>query len=362
MKARTYGIVGALLVGGLALFAAASSFDKASRWNLPSAPNLENISLPQHEHLEKLSPSAAIVYHQDGYIYVMDKNGGGRKQLSFEKPQGVWEHIAASHDHRFLAANEQMPNPEGKPGGVSRLWLFDLESGNRQRLVPGFDTAGNGGIDWDKNGFIYFAGKDKDVFANPKTPPQFRANAGANDIYPIKFDGSALQRLTRTADFGEADVSVSPDSTMIAYANFNIPLEIMEIWVAQADGTAANLVFKGGKNRIASVHEPELSPDNTQLVFSKVNTTVAPNFPDNPDANTAHDIFQVHLDGSGLTRLTKPGHISIVPDWVGEDIMFLDISEHERYAGLSMLRPGIPDQKPKLIGLGANIGKWIPPN
>lgn len=360
MKARTFVIPAILVLAAGTLFVAVSGADKDNRWNLPASSAAATMSLPQRERLETIPPAAAVVYHQDGYVYVVNKDGTGQKQVTFEKPQGVWEHVAVSPDRRFIAANEQLPNPSGKPGGVSRLWLLDLANGTRTRLLPGFDTAGNGGIDWDKNGFVYFAGKEKDTVAAPTTPAEFKANAGANDVYRVKHDGTGLQRLTRTVDYGEADVSVSADGGMIAYANFNIALETMEIWVAQSDGSAARRIIKGGKNRIASVHDPELSPDNTQIVFSQVNTQVPPNFPNNPDANTAHDIYQARLDGSGLTRLTAPGHISIIPDWQGDEILFLDISEKEAYAGLSMVRPGVADQRPTLIKLGANIGKWIP--
>jgi Tol biopolymer transport system component len=359
-KRRAVAIIALALLGGAAVVAAFAIADKESRWNLAPAETNPHISLPQQERLEKIPQTSAIVYHLDGHIFTMDRDGGNATQISFEKPQGSWEHVAASYDRKFIAANEQMPNPESSPGGHSRLWLYNLADGTRIRLVPAFAMAGNGGVDWDKNGFIYFAGKERDEIPDPRTPAEFRANAGGNDIYRMKADGSSLQRLTRTADFGEADVSVSADSTMIAYANMNIPEEVMEIWTAQADGSHARRVFKGGKNRVLSVHDPELSPDNRQVVFSRVNAEVPPNFPDNPDANTAHDLYRTRIDGSGLTRLTKPGHISITPDWRDDAILFLDISEKERYAGLSTVSPDKPDQVPQLLRDGANIGKWIP--
>ncbi len=85
-----------------------------------------------------------------------------------------------------------------------------------------------------------------------------------------------------------------------------------------------------------------------------------PNFPKNPVANTAHDIHTISIDGSGLKRLTKPGPISIIPSWRNDAIIFLDISERERYGGISLINPRDPDQKPKLIKDAANTPKWIP--
>ncbi len=349
------------LFGFIAVLSVVSfATNKDSTWNLPPSLAEHNLSEHQAERLEKIPASAAISAHRDGYLQVLDADGGNVVQISFGRPQGTWEHAAVSPGRRRIAANEQLPNPADRPGGVSRLWLFDIVKQTRTRLVPYFETAGNGGVDWDKNGFIYFAAKEKDAVAHPETPADFRANAAENDIYRIKYDGTSLERLTQSHDHGEADVSVSEDGTMIAYASMNITEVVMEIWVAQSDGKNARLVFKGGKPGVSSVHDPELSPDNKYIVFSRVNRDVPPNFPDNPAANTAHDIYRTTLEGDGLMRLTKPGHISIAPDWVGGKVLFLDISEQERYAGLSIVAPDAPDQASSIINRDMNIAKWIP--
>lgn len=359
-KKRIAVIIAIVLASGLGLVLFLSGLEKDQKWNLPSMPGKPNVSMPQPARLEKIPASAAISFHRHGFIWVMDEDGKNAHQISFEKPQGAWEHVAVSFDRRYVAANEQMPNPKGLPGGISRLWLFDLQKGTRTRLVPSFDSAGNGGVDWDRRGYIYFAAKEKDAVPNPRVPGDYRANAGENDVYRIKPDGSGLQRLTRTPNLGEADVSISEDGSMIAYVVGNIPLDVIEIWVARSDGSQARLAVRGGPNRVSSVHDPEFSPDNKQLVFSRVNSEVPPNFPDNPDANTAHDIYRANIDGSNLTRLTQPGHISIAPDWARGKVLLLDISEKERAAGLAVMNPVTPDQKPRLIDNDANIGKWIP--
>jgi Tol biopolymer transport system component len=359
-KKRLAAIMTGSVALGLGLLFVLSRIDKNNKWNLPPAPSTQLASSPVAAKLEKIPASSAIAFHRHGHIWVMDENGANATQISFEEPQGAWEHVAVSPDRRFIAANEQLPNPKGVPGGLGRLWVFDLQQGTRTRLAPAFDSAGNGGVDWDRQGNIYFAAKEKDAVPNPRVPDDYRANAGENDIYRIRPDGSGLQRLTHTRDLGEADVSVSEDGSMIAYVSGNIPLEVIEIWVAKSDGSEARLAFRGGPNRVSSVHDPELSPDNKQLVFSRVNSEVPPNFPDNPDANTAHDIYRANIDGSGLTRLTLPGHISIAPDWARGQVLFLDISEKERRAGLAVIDPRTPDQKSRLIDTDANIGKWIP--
>jgi len=87
---------------------------------------------------------------------------------------------------------------------------------------------------------------------------------------------------------------------------------------------------------------------------------VPPNFPENPDANTAHDIWIVRIDGTNARRLTRAGPISIAPDWKSDEILFLHISEAERYAGLAVITADAADQNPVRLGSGPNIAKWIP--
>lgn len=303
---------------------------------------------------------AAIVYHRQGLLFVMDADGVHETQITFDESR-TWEHVALSFDRRFAVANEQLPNPTGEPGGLSRLWLFDLQAGSVAQLVPDFVTAGNGGVDWDRNGFIYFAAKQTNPVPNPRTPEDFLANAGANDIYRIRY-GTGLQRLLNTPLAGEADVSISEDGSLIAYVSQ--PLEASpattDIRVMNTDGTNGPLVYAAGEVRVASAHDPETSPDNTKIVFSIVNSSVPPNFPQIPGANTAHDVWQMNLDGSGATRLTRPGPISIAPDWKGDAILYLDISESDRYAGVSLVHPDESEQTPLRIKPDGNIAKWIP--
>jgi Tol biopolymer transport system component len=319
------------------------------------------ITAPRQVRLNTIPPEAQIAFHRDGLIFVMDENGGNVVQITFDEPR-VWEHVAVSPDRRFIVGNEQMPNPENEPGGRSRLWIFDLQSSTVAQLLPSFRMAGNGGVDWDPAGFIYFAARESRVYENPATPEEFRANAGANDVYRIRPDGSGLQRLLATPLLGEADVSVSEDGSAVAFIAQPLGpgLEHTEVWLMAADGTAPRMVFRGGQAGVASVHDPELSPDNAYVVFSMVNSTVPPNFPENPLANTAHDIWQTRVDGSGAVRLTRPGPISIAPDWKGDSILYLDVSERDRYGGISLVQPHQPEQLQRRIQQGGNIAKWIP--
>ena len=318
------------------------------------------MSKPEKVRLETIPSEAEIVYHENGFIYVMDHAGRNITQLTFEHPR-VWEHVAVSPDKQYIAANEQIPNSTAA-GGSSKIWLFNLKAGTEAKLLPYFVTAGNGGIDWDKEGFIYFGAKEKNPVEHPATPDDFRTNAGANDIYRIKYDGTGLQRLLNTPQSGEADISVAEDGSMVAFVlqPVNTQPDHTEIWMMNSNGSNPQLIYKAGQVKLASAHDPEFSPDNTKVIFSIVNSTVPPNFPQNPLANTAHDIWCVNINGSELKRLSKAGPISIAPDWKGPLILYLDISEADRYAGISIINPNDIDQLPNRIKSGGNIAKWIP--
>ncbi len=317
--------------------------------------------------VQRVPADAAIVYHRNGFVFVMNADGGNETQITFDEARsgspGVgWEHVAISFDRRFAVLNEQLPNPTGEAGGFSRLWLFDLELGTVAQLLPDFVTAGNGGVDWDRAGFIYFAAKQSNPVQNPSTPDDFRANAGANDIYRIRHDGTGLQRLLNTPLAGEADVSISEDGSLIAYVSqpLNVSPPRTEIWVMSSDGSHPRRVFAAGEIGVASAHDPETSPDNTKIVFSIVNSSVPPNFPNIPAANTAHDIWEMNLDGSEARRLTRPGPISIAPDWKNNSILYLEISEASRWSGIALVGPDESEQVQRRVKEGANIGKWIP--
>ncbi|MEO5742289.1 MAG: hypothetical protein ABIS29_17010 [Vicinamibacterales bacterium] len=313
---------------------------------------------PKSVRLTKIPDSATIVFHLHELIYVMDSTGGNITQITFDKGYHI-EHVAMSHDRKRVVANYWATPSRG--GETSKLVLFDLEAGTEQALVPHFRMAGNGGVDWDTAGNIYFAGVERPVFDKPNARAQFIANAAANDIYRVKYDGSGLKRLTETPDRGEADVSVSADGKLIAYMATHIDTvnDPTEIWVNSSDGNAPRLVYRAGKQGVASVHDPELSPDNTEVVFSKVNPDFK-NFRSDPNANTAHDLYRARLDGSRMTRLTQPGPISIIPDWVGNQILFLMLNDQVRPPFMGIAVMNSDGTGLRRINSRANIAKWIP--
>lgn len=344
------------------LLLSVSVFILAAGGHKVNARSTSNISSPEKVKLGKLPKNAEIIYHFDGHIYTMERTGANETQITFGKYRN-YEHVAVSPRRRYIVANEQLPNPTGRPGGISLLWLFDLQNGTEARLLPEFDTVGNGGVAWDQNGFIYFAAKEKDVVPNPQTISDFIKNAGANDVYKIRHDGTGLKRVTNTTTIGESDVGVSEDGTLVTCGALvlNPPTGHSEIWMIHADGNYPSLIYKGGIVGVNSVHDPEFTSDNGKVVFSKVNSKVPPNFPQNPAANTAHDLYSYDLNTKELRRLTVPGPISIVPNLSKDDtILYTEINEKENYAGTALVSLNGTDQTPKRIKSGGSAPRWIP--
>src|SRR4029453_19627509 len=77
-----------------------------------------------------------------------------------------------------------------------------------------------------------------------------------------------------------------------------------EVWSVGTDGAGAHAVYVAGQVFKASAHDPELAPDGRSAVFSKVDSDVPPNYPNDPAANTAHDILSVDVPRGGPRRVT----------------------------------------------------------
>jgi Tol biopolymer transport system component len=304
------------------------------------------ISTAKSVKLSRIPSTADLIFHRDGYLFTMDREGGQVTQITFGT-QRSYEHAAVSYGQRFVVANEHPPQQPGS----SIIWLYDLENGREAQLLPQFYFAGDGGIAWDRLGFVYFVAKAQ------------KADRSIN-VYRIKYDGTGLARLTDTP-LEAHDVGVSEDGAMITYLVL-VPEPALnsahtEVWVSMSDGSKPRMVYKAGLVFKGSAHDPELSPDNKSVAFSMVNSTVRPNYQSLAWANTAHDIWRINLDSSGLTRVTKPGPISIIPNWTDGLIVYTEISERDGYHGAAVVGANDAAQTtPKRIRAGANSSKWIP--
>lgn len=320
--------------------------------------DLATIGAERPVELGRVPDTARIVFSRRDRVFVMDADGGNETRITEDGDRHL-EHVAMSSDRRYIVINYFADPKQG--GESSRMVLFDLERGTERDLVPGFQMAGNGGVDWDQHGYVYFAGVARLPYAKPSRREEHIANYAAHDVWKVRYDGTGLTRLTATLDRGEGDVSVSEDGSMIAYMDLYLdpPNDYTEIWVRNSDGSSPRLVYTGGKARVSSVHDPELSPDNRRVIFSKVNPDFH-NFRKDPNANTAHDLISVALDGSDEKRLTAPGPISVIPDWTDDKVLYLQLTDQESPPFHGIVVMDSDGRNARRINSDANIAKWIP--
>jgi hypothetical protein len=143
-----------------------------------------------------------------------------------------------------------------------------------------------------------------------------------------------------------------------------------QIAIMRTDGIGWQLVYDGGpeppnaRGEAVGGHDPELSPDERRVTFSRVNSNHA-NFPAISGLNTAHDIFVIDVAGTNLRRITPEGSVQILPDWRDDTILWMEMSERNRFIGLVIsdtagaVRRRIGGTTTRIWD-GARMGKFIP--
>jgi Tol biopolymer transport system component len=278
-------------------------------------------------------------------VFVANREGKSARQITFTGRE--YNHAAVSPDHRYVASMV------GRHEEKKQIWLYDLEKKTETRIVPEFEWAGVGGMEWSPDGFFYFAGGPK---------------PGGLDVYKIRPDGTGLTQLTETPEI-ENDVSLAEDGSLVAYSRItrikNFPKP--QIWVMNADGTGQRMVYDGGPELGAhgqfpiGAYDPEFSPDNSKVIFSRSNTKTD-NF-----GWGGHDICVINIDGTGLKVLTAgTSAVQAVPDWTRHGILYTELNEKDQYVGIVFRESEEGTARRLETGLknfwdGGRHARWIPP-
>ncbi len=388
MKSKTYLVIALLILAGsfvswqqasarITPLAVETSETEGLTGTTPTPPTPSTpipgagafISAPVSVRLNPIPTSADIVYLRprsippDGTpivpgggssdIWVMDDTGGNATQITFDNPRN-YEHVAVSFGRRYVVANQ--PDPTGAKGSI--LYLLDLQNDTEQKLVPDFHSAGGGGVDISVDGYVYVGCQEVN---EPRTDLTRFMNSF--DICKIALDGSSVTKLILINDGDiEADVAVSEDGTLVTSAiaaAAGTGVAHSEIRVYNNDGT--NIRTPHVATPPVGSYDPTISPDNTKVAFSRENAAVPPNWPGIGGLNIAHDIAVANVDGTGsLLRLTKPGSISIIPNWKGDRIVYTEMSDAVDWWGASIVNDHDADQAPLRIKQYAVTPKWIP--
>jgi hypothetical protein len=155
-------------------------------------------------------------------------------------------------------------------------------------------------------------------------------------------------------------LGISADGKTIAFVAQPIGHNYTELWTANSDGSDLRLAYRSGEIGVASAHDPEPSDNGRLLAFSIVNRKAPANFCQYPWACTAHDIHVLDTVTKRLTRVTRPGPISIAPNWRGNRIVYTELNDDREYLGAAIVRGDRRDQRPLRIRHDASAPKWIP--
>ena len=250
-------------------------------------------------------------------IYVMDADGTDVLQLT-RSALGNGEPAWSPDGSAIAFVSQRDNNPE--------IYVMASDGSNQRRLTrseqPG-PEAGDFSPAWSPDGariaFMSYREGQGDIFVMrsdgsdqarvTSTPHLEDAPAwspdgtklafnrpGPNfdvDIYTILLDGSGLTRLT-TSGKQELLPAWSPDGSMIAFLRYRTGRTPAGIFVMNADGGNVRELVTD----VSHEYGPTWSPDGKRIAFVRQG-----------------DIYNVGIDGSGLSKLTGGPSEDAAPDW-----------------------------------------------
>ncbi len=208
--------------------------------------------------------------------------------------------------------NNRKINDKDKP----ELYLLDLATGEMDCLTCGFDLTNINNPDYSPvNGKIVFsAGTGRGI---------------NNRLFTIDFNKN-LTQLTDDSEYLDFDCSWSEDATKIVFNRLpeqEFPLSIpSQIWLMDADGTNMKKMTDGGPNPhneerqrdypIGTDADPDLSPDNKRIVFSRLRTG---------KENGLFGVWElivVDVD-TGTEEVLDSQYANMIPEWKSGGILFI---------------------------------------
>jgi Tol biopolymer transport system component len=347
-RARIRRLVLASLAGAVALvgFAVFVGFDWTAR-SQDSSPGASArpaaTAAAAKSRIAFYSTPAPIGPSQAGALYVVDADGGGKRQLTrtawIDKPEEAngpaWSpdgrriaflsvrhgnqdvyvlDLGSGQAHRVTRdpADDREPawSPDGRkiafvserfdgPSGYSYdLYVINADGSGERRLTHDLQAASYPA--WSPDGRkIVFFGLDGYGYGNGNR---------IHGIYVVNADGSGQRRLSP----GGPAPRWSPDGRRIAYLDGNSGT--FQLYVMNADGTA--------KHHLARGDGASWSPDGRKIAFLD-----DPNLRRSPLAKENPEIYVINADGTGLKRLTNNRVWDQVPLWSpdGKLIAFLSV-------------------------------------
>ncbi len=219
---------------------------------------------------------------------------------------GIWDVYVAASDGSNVRRITRDTLPEGDLQWLGDEVVFSVTSGPRTAVVSTLyavrvDGSGRREVGSAEGRGVRLAANGRSILTTRMTPP----NA---PLLETDLQGRVLRTLSDTVGiFFEG--AQSPDGRRVAYTRMT-PTFAMTIWVANADGTSARMVFDAGAGRGAQW--PRWSPDGTRLAVQVVTRSAAQQRP------TVGRIWVIDVAGGSPPKELQsdaPPSLDETPSW-----------------------------------------------
>ncbi|MCH8284428.1 MAG: PD40 domain-containing protein [Chloroflexi bacterium] len=186
-------------------------------------------------------------------IWVMDADGGNKRQLTFDTPGGSFTPVESPDGTRI--AYSSMRRSVGHP----EVWVMDAGGSNQRRLTttavaPGQENVWSLHPSWSPDG---------------KRLAYASTSSGRTQIWVMNADGSGQRQLTHGLGPSYPDANVptwSIDGSRIAFWS-GFERRFGEVWTMDPDGSDPRRVTDTPDPRNSD--DPHWSPDGSMIVFGR---------------------------------------------------------------------------------------------
>lgn len=175
---------------------------------------------------------------------------------------------------------------------------------------------------------------------------------GSADIYRVRKDGSALERLTDNPAYDD-QASFSPDGRRIIFVSSRDGGRA-HIWTLDLKTHATKRLTNGEWGDF----RPSFSPDGKWVAFSSDRNTPYEAAKGHWEQAQFVDVYLMRPDGSGVKRLTMPGRFCGSPKWSadGQKLAIYCMEKLDSFIN----RPSFPSGKSELFSLDVATGALTP--